>query len=297
MSSIQQIFALVFTLLVWFQASPAQKADGRAALERATPKHALSAPSSADRRREFLMFDSTFYKQKPDLRRYGLKPVSIVMWGMLWARGGDLAKLPDRDSVRRVAVEAGSSASITVLDIEHWPLAGNPAKVEESVRKYATLVQWFKEAAPTGKFGYYGVAPLRDYWASIQPIESPRYLAWQKQNDGMAPVARAADILCPSVYTFFEDQNDWAKYAVAQIREARRYAGGKPVYVFLWPQYHPTDKKLSGTYVSGEYWRMELEIARKYADGVIIWGGYQQNWNETAPWWLETRQFLQKLAS
>jgi hypothetical protein len=274
MSSIPQIVAFVFTWLFWLQGSPAQN----------------------DPKREFLMFDSTSYKQKPDLSRYGLKPVSIVMWGALWPRGGDLANLPDRDRVRSAAVEASRSASITVLDIEQWPLSGNPAKIEESARKYETLLRWFKEAVPARKVGYYGVAPGRDYWASLQPIESARYLAWQKQNDVMAPVARAADILCPSVYTLFEDQNDWAKYAVAQIREARRYSETKPVYIFLWPQYHPTDKKLSGTYVSGEYWRMELEIARKYADGVVIWGGYQQTWDDRAPWWLETKQFLEKLA-
>jgi len=281
MGSIKQICGFILTLCACFQGSPAQNA----ASPRGEPK------------REFLMFDATFYKQKPDLRRYGVKPVSIVMWGMLWPPGGDIANLPDRERVRRVAVEASRSAGITVLDIEHWLLSGDPAKVQESIRKYETLVQWFKEAVPSGKVGYYGVAPLRDYWTSLQPVDSRRYLAWQKQNDGMAPVARAADILCPSVYTFSEDQNDFAKYAVAQIQEARRYPGGKPVYVFLWPQYHPTDKQLAGTYVSGEYWRMELEIARKYADGVVIWGGYQQSWDDTAPWWLETRQFLQKLSN
>jgi hypothetical protein len=281
----RQIFAFVFTWLVWFQGDAAQKPDGRATPRPANPKQ------------DFRMFDATFYQQKPDLRRYGIKPVSVVMWGKLWPPGGDIANLPDKEQVRRAALEASSPDAITVLDIEQWPLSGTPAKLAESARKYQTLIQWFKEAAPAAKVGYYGVAPGRDYWASLQPVESPRYLAWQKQNDVMAPVARRADMLCPSVYTLFEDQNDWAKYAIAQIREARRYSAAKPVYMFLWPQYHPTDKKLAGTYISGDYWRMELEIARKYADGVMLWGGYQQKWDESAPWWLETKQFLQSFAS
>jgi hypothetical protein len=77
-------------------------------------------------------------------------------------------------------------------------------------------------------------------------------------------------MLFPSVYTFYEDQEGWSKYAVQQIREARRIGGGSPVYIFLWEEYHPSVAKLAGTYLPPDYWRMELELARKYADGVVI---------------------------
>jgi hypothetical protein len=159
------------------------------------------------------------------------------------------------------------------------------------------LIQWFKEAAPSVKVGYYGVPPVRNYWDALQPIDSPKYIAWQKANDRVASIARFADILFPSVYTFYVDEDGWLKYAVKQIQEARRCGGGKPVYIFLWNQYHPSDKKLSGKYLPPGYWGMELETARKYADGLVIWGGWPDSWNEAAPWWLETKRFLQGINS
>jgi hypothetical protein len=241
------------------------------------------------------MFDATLYKQKPDLRGYGLPQVSAVLHYMLWPHGGDDAALPDRDLVRKVAVEAAKSAPIVVIDVEHWPLTGEPAVVKESVRKYTTLIQWFKEATPSVSVGYYGVAPQRNYWDAIQPADSPQYIAWQSSNDRVAPIAGLADILFPSVYTGYDDEEGWSRYAIEQIQEARRYGGGKPVYVFLWPQYHTSTKALAGTYLPPEYWRLELETARKYADGAVIWGGYNEIWDETAPWWVETKQFLERI--
>jgi hypothetical protein len=278
-----------------YHSTSAANVSAGAALKAA--EEVFAPQSSEDPKREFLIFDATFYKQKPDLTRYGLRPVSMVIKAMMWATGSDGANLPDRDLVRKVAVQVSKSTRIAVLDIEHWPLAGDPALVEESIRKYETLIQWFKEAAPAVKVGYYGVVPLRNYWDAIQPIDSPKYIAWQKSNDRMASIARLVDILFPSVYTFYEDQNGWSKYAVQQIREARRIGGDKPVYVFLWEEYHPSDRSLAGTHLPPDYWRMELETAWKYADGVVIWGGWSETWDEAAPWWLETKSFLQRIGS
>lgn len=300
------VFALVASLVVLSQQctpqgsadaiQPSASAQNRSAdaLPR-SPNHAHAPLSSENPKHEFLVFDATLFKQKPDLTRYGLRSVSMVFKYQMWPKGLDGSSLPDRNLVREVAVQARKSTGVAILDIEHWPLTGDPAVVEDSISKYATLIQWFKEAAPSVRVGYYGVAPLRDYWKSIQPMDSPQYIAWQKSNDRVASIAQLADILFPSVYTFYEDQDAWSKYAIQQIREARRYDRGKPVYVFLWPQYHPANKNLAGTYLASDYWRMELEIARKYADGVVIWGGYTETWDETAPWWLETKKFLQRI--
>jgi hypothetical protein len=66
--------------------------------------------------------------------------------------------------------------------------------------------------------------------------DSPQFKAWQA-NDAVAPIAAQADVLFPSIYTFYPDENGWQTYAIAQIKEARRIGPGKPVYVFLWPQF------------------------------------------------------------
>ena len=316
----QLILILLPCLLAWLQwyppESPAVSSHQTplaqnliaGALPRAA-SYALAPQSSAAPAHEFPVFDATVFKQKPDLTHYGLKPVSMVYKPAIWLAGRDGAALPDKDLVSKVAVAASKSTGITVLDIEHWPLTGDSAVVQDSIGKFETLIRWYKAAAPSGKVGYYGVAPVRDYWDALQPMGSPKYVAWQAANDRVASIARLEDILFPSVYTFYEDQAGWAKYAVGQIQEARRIGGGKPVYVFLWMQYHSSNKKAAWTYLAPDYWRMELETARKYADGVVIWGGYSEAevaskvvtvlrpWDDNAPWWLETKKFLQETTS
>jgi hypothetical protein len=303
MSSMKPILALVPGLLLWSLWPPQSTAGG---VHQAALPEILSASVVAEAvggglaqqttgapKRDFAIFDATLYKQKPDLAGHGLRPVSMIYSGVLWPKGQDRTSLPDRDVVHTVAAQASKSTGVAVIDIESWPLIGDPAVVGESVRKFETVIQWFKETAPSVKVGYYGVTPVWDYWNAIQPTESPKYIAWQKTNDRVASIARLEDMLFPSIYTFYEDQIGWSKVAIRQIQEARRISGGKPVYVFLWPQYHTSPH----AYLPAEYWRMELETARKYADGVVIWGGSSETWDENSPWWRETKRFLMTAGS
>ncbi len=248
----------------------------------------------------FTVFDATAFVDKPDLAQYGLQRIAVIYPAYLWNpdRVADQANLPDRSLISPFVQLASQSTGTVVIDIEQWPLVGDPSGVAESIAKYETVLRWFKIPIPTLQIGLYGVVPIRDYWDSIQPTNSPRYGAWQKENDKLAPIAQLSDVFFPSVYTFYEDRNGWLQYAIAQIREARRYSGGKPVYVFLWPQYHPSNKKLANGFLPGDYWRMELETARKYADGIVIWCcSNGQTWHDDAPWWLETQAFLKEVRS
>ena len=84
--------------------------------------------------------------------------------------------------------------------------------------------------------------------------------------------------------------------ALAQLNAARAY--GKPVYAFLWPRFHDSNRLLGGRYIGDDYWRMELDTARRYADGIVLWGGWDEGrpaqWDENAPWWRVTKGFLQE---
>jgi hypothetical protein len=243
----------------------------------------------------FPVFDATGFAQKPDLTQYGLRAITVVYPAFMWD-SADEANLPDRHRLSAFARLASQSTDFLVIDIEQWPLAGDPAVVAESIKKYETVIQWLKQPVPPLRVGFYGLLPIRDYWDSLQEENSPRYLAWQKENDRLASIATLADVLFPSIYTFYEDRAGWQKYAIAQIQEARRYVGAKPVYVFLWPQYHVSNTKLANTFLPGDYWRMELETARRYADGIVIWCcANGQTWNDKAPWWLETQAFLKEV--
>jgi hypothetical protein len=243
----------------------------------------------------FSVFSATSFTSQPDLTPYGLKRITVVHPD-LTADVNNETSLAERSRLSTLAQLANESTGLLVIDIEEWPLVGNPSTVAETVKKYRTALQLFKTPAPTLKVGLYSVLPIRDYWNSLQEKNSRNYIAWQKENDRLASIAQLADVLFPSIYTFYEDRIGWQKYAIAQIQEARRYAGGKPVYVFLWPQYHVSNKDLANVFLPGDYWRMELETARQYADGVVIWCcSNRQTWNEKAPWWLETLGFLREV--
>jgi O-antigen ligase len=264
----------------------------------------LAAPSvhgqAVSRKHPFRVFDATGFAQKPDLTQYGLARIMVIYPNFMWEGNKipDATSLPDHSRITTFAQLANQTSDTVVIDIEHWPVVGDPAPVAESVKKYDMVLQWFKTSAPAVSVGLYGVLPVRDYWRAIQEKGLPGYAAWQKQDDSLASIAPFVDVLFPSVYTFYEDRDGWQKYAIAQIQEARRLSGGRPIYIFLWPQYHPSNKKLANTFLPGDYWRLELETARKYADGVVIWCcSNSQTWDDKAPWWLETRGFLKELDS
>ena len=247
----------------------------------------------------FVVFDSTLYSNKPDLSAYGIRPVTLVGSGTFdpnWKQQPDVP--PSVAQVQAAAAAAVRKGNPVVLDIEHWPLAGAPSLVQDSLGKYLLVLERFRAAAPTLSVGYYGAPPLRDYWRAIKDPASPEYKAWMQENDGGRPLADAVDVLFPSLYTFYPDQAGWKKYAIAQIAEARRIGKGKPVYVFLWPQYHDSNRQIGGTYLPPDFWSLQLNTAREHADGIVIWGGWGTDnrpaqWDDKAPWWERTQAFMQ----
>ncbi len=248
----------------------------------------------------FIVFDGTQYSNKADFSVYGIRPITIAYGGNFgppdWYQQAD--GLPGLQAVQAVAREAQQKGHLVVLDIEYWLLNGSPDSVRDSLTKYMTMLDWFRAAAPGLSLGYYGAPPLGDYWRAIKDPSSQERRSWMEENDQIRSLAGAVDALFPSLYTFYPDQDGWKKYAIAQIEEARRYGGGKPVYVFLWPQYHDSNLILGGRYLPADYWLLELETAKEYADGIVIWGGWDLKmdkpmiWDDSAPWWKVTKEFM-----
>ena len=247
----------------------------------------------------FRIFDATGYKNKPNLERYGIRPASVIYTPQhYWPNRRHMERLPDRAVVeatvrRRVAVD--KSPPLLIIDLEHWPNVGSDAVVAETQRKYIALAQWTKNSAGGSAVGYYGVPPLRDYWRASKNPASSEFRAWQAENDRFQELADVVDVLTPSLYTFYDDVDGWKRYAAANIGEARRLAGGKPVYPFIWPQYHDSNRTLGGQQVPASVWFQQLQTLAKLADGVIIWSppGW---WDQSAPWWIATRTFIDNAA-
>ena len=286
---------LTTTLLVLFLVGAATAAVGLSRpLSTATPM------AVADIQQSFELFDGTLYHSKPNLSRHGVHPLKVIYvseFGEEWYNGPLRMQLPDEGRVKQLAREAATKESLVAIDIEHWPLTGDLRTVQESVRKYRQVAKWFHEAAPALRIGFFGIAPMAAYGWSLRGAETPEYKTWQQINDSLIPLVQEVDIVFPHIYTYYPDQAAWVRFAAENVKEARRY--GKPVYVFLWPQYTEQAGTLAGSDVPPDYWMLQLETITKHVDGVVIWGGWgdhgPESWNEEAPWWQVTKRFMQRL--
>ena len=251
-------------------------------------------------RQEFRVFDATFYTDKPDLEPYGIEALPIIYSGQLWDNNEDRSNLPREERVAALAREVESRAQnkIVAIDIEHWPWVEHKGDVALGMKKFMIVLDWFKKYAPSINFGYYTVPPVPDYDSAAAGQLTWQHKRWQRQNDQIVLLAQACQVLFPSMYAFSPNKKLWVASAIGHIREARRYGTGAPVYVFLWPQYHEITRGLALEFIDREFWRTQLETIKQYADGVVIWGGYdlkankRMKWDDSAPWWKETVSFL-----
>lgn len=254
-----------------------------------------SSPAS----REVLVYDATLYSGKPDLSSYGVRTLPVIYQGQLWKGSKGLHNVPDSATIRASLAKIAADATIICIDIEHWPLNGDRNEVKRNLNKYIEVMRSFRATGKNYRMGYYGVLPAVDYWRAIEGPTSAPFRQWQSENEAIAPLAAEVDVLFPSLYTFYTDQRGWRRMAIAQIKAAKSY--GKPVYVFLWPQFHNSNRLLSGRYIGDDYWRMELETVQRYADGIVIWGGWGDGkparWDNDAPWWKVTKRFMKETRS
>jgi hypothetical protein len=255
--------------------------------------------SAAGVSRQFMVFDATLYRNKPSLREYDVHPLSILYEDRFWPPGSPHSDLPPEELVRSLAKHVRITPEPVVIDIERWPLKGNDSTVRSTIGKILLLLSWLRSEAPNVKLGFYGTLPLPDYWRAIRDSASSEHRSWQRDNDRLDDIGDRVDALFPSIYTFYPDRQGWVEYAVAQLTEARRKAKGKPVYAFLWPQYHESNF-LAGLWpLEPDYWELQLNTVYQYADGVVIWGGWgsqgPEAWDEEAPWWQVTQRFLRRI--
>jgi hypothetical protein len=236
------------------------------------------------------VYDALIYKNKPELTAVGLLPIRVVYEGQMWLPNDD-KNIVNETQIIKVAKSIEQN-EIVCLDIEYWPTTGTLETVKSSIEKYNKVLSLYKKYSPDVAIGYYGILPRRDYHRSRKVLGTTAYGEWKKENDSLNDIAQKVDLIFPSLYTFTADIDDWKEYAIENIKEAKRY--GKPVYVFLWPMYHDSTK-YKGKYIPADFWRIQLETCHEYANGIVIWGGWQENWNENASWWKETKSFLKKI--
>lgn len=259
----------------------------------------IEPTASASIPRPFVVFDATLYKDKPSLVPYDIRPITLLYESRLFVADQPPTAVPPETIVRSLAYELRGSQEPVVLDIERWPLKGDELTVQSTVRKFLLVLSWVEDEAPSVAFGVYGTVPVPDYWRAIRDPASAEFQSWQQDNDRLERISDRVDALFPSIYTFYLDRQGWVTYAIAQIAEAKRKAKGKPVYAFLWPQFHESNRLLGNRPLDQDYWELELNTVYQHADGVVIWGGWGANgpepWNEEAPWWQATKRFMSRI--
>lgn len=265
---------------------------------------ALALASGAGHAQSFVVFDATLYSAKPDLRSRGLVGLPVVYSEKGWWPKDRMA-LPPRqafeDRLGRLINRPPWDQDVLIcIDIEEWRTQ-DAGERPRSIANLREVLRWARAraSAPRYRFGYYSLLPAPAYYEALRPDGSAEKVAWQQANDDLKPLAQEVDAIFPSLYTFSSDREEWRTAAVAILREARRY--GKPVYPFIWPQYHMS----AGFWrahqpIELDLWRLQLETAREHADGVVIWGGYDfeadgaARWDDNAGWWRVTEEVLRE---
>jgi hypothetical protein len=244
--------------------------------------------SGANASRSVLVFDGLLYEGKPRSESLGLLPIKGS--GDLWRPNVSHDQV-DKIQVRKLLEPLRDSDGTFYLDIENWPLMGVPASVRaENIAKLTLLVETARSAAPNLRIGFYGILPGITYWPLQRHDDA--YRDWLRVNRSLQGLAGHVDVAFPSLYTFYDDLEGWKQYARTTIAEARRF--GKPVYVFLWPEFHDSNPLLGGQHIPAAFWREELEFCADLADGIVLWGGWKQRWDEKSAWWHETEEFLRR---
>ncbi|TIO29569.1 hypothetical protein [Mesorhizobium sp.] len=236
----------------------------------------------------FKLFEAIRFSDGPDLQAFGFEHLAIADPHYL---GSDV---PHAGQVRRALALPRSNRHL-VIDIESWPLEG-PDQAS-SIAKYQKTLDAFRKADPSVKLGLYAVLPIRDHWRATGHEGAVALDDWKQQNTTIASsLVPHVDALFPSLYTFYGDKDAWVAYAQSNIKEARRISQGKPIYCFLWPQFHKTL-----AFLPGDLWYTQLDICRRLADGIVIWGTIggsspfrPARWDEKAEWWQATLRFLQE---
>lgn len=242
----------------------------------------------------FRIYDATWpFNGKPDLSKHGIGRCSLSYAHNLWpsSHRRDAYDRPDIDYIRRKHIPEKFNEQrpdLHVIDIEHWPtqLSKNGADaVSDTISRFKKVIGVFREAIPSIPLGIYSMIPVRNYWAPVV-IKKDQLIAWERDNDFLAPLAAAVDVIFPSLYTFYDDPIGWQVYAKANLEQAHRY--GKPVIPFIWPRYHGSNRFIGGQPVSRGFWRIQLETVREFADGVVIWGARRDELGPAEGWMIET---------
>ena len=245
-------------------------------------------------KKDFKLFHLVRYSNTPQNLMPYLHPTKIANERMLL----NLDNFPDIESIKSFALNCKSNEPVT-LDLETWPYYPAP-KLTNTIDDFLNVITTFKSVNNTSPIGFYGVPPKQAYqWKKIDPVNNPRgYAGWKKISDSLGRTAEKVDIFLPSFYMYNPDTVGWREMVDTTLAAIKRYSISKPVYAYIWPQYHQGKDFYSLQFIDTAIWRYQLEVLYNRVNGCIIWtsnkdhDGKRISWDPNMPWWQVTKSFL-----
>lgn len=244
------------------------------------------------------IFNGLLHTGMPDLEalyRVGKIPMVIRTNYTGWS---DPLGLPTAAWYDAMTAAVVAPRNIVLIDHEAWPY-GTQAERQATASKYVTLYQEVKARKPGWRIGWYGDPIRRDFWNAIKDRSTNEYKTWQAQNTDLGAVmAPYTDVYMPSLYFFYardtasESCDYVGRYIEENLREVKRIRRlyGKlesPIYPYIWWRKHDETRDLDA-----DVWQTILRTVLDQADGCVLWGGWQQAWDEQAPWWVAVKGLL-----
>lgn len=145
---------------------------------------------------------------------------------------------------------------------------------QKSLKLYVDVIKFAKKFRPNVKWGYYYI-PYTTYWN--------RNAEFYSKLKKIEPLLKECDIFFPSLYNFYEDKDlavENEKYVIENTKEMIKVGQlyKKPVLVFVWHRYHPSNEKLSEESLPEKVFLTHIDriISTSYqgkkVDGVLWWG-------------------------
>lgn len=243
---------------------------------------------------KFIFFNLVRYKNTPANLMPYLYPIKIANEKMLLNPDGS----PNENAIKSFAYTCGGNHPVT-LDLETWPYSPGSA-LTQTIRDFITAVNDFKSVNNTSPVGFYGVPPKQAYqWKNIDPVNNPSgYSTWLNVSNALEPVAEKTDLFQPSFYAYNPDTTAWRKMVDTTLAAIQRYNQNKPIYAYIWPQYHDNSVPYSLQFMDTAIWHFELEVLYDRTNGCIIWTSNKSSdgniisWDPDMLWWQTTKSFM-----
>jgi hypothetical protein len=235
------------------------------------------AVSTCTVQRRFTVYDNTHYSGI-DLEQYGLIKSNILEEDTASKQAIVAGKTPDKALLKQRIAQNDKNSGPLVIDFEDLYLTGTSTTAQHHFQILVQLAQWAHEAASGKIIGFYG----------LLNNTNAKYISLARQ------LVRYEDAFFPSLYTFSSDRTQWHQHLMQDVHLAQKIAPGKPVYPYIWPQYHEhTPQALQ--YIDASYWLFQLDELHQYTDGAVIWSSTKPNGNNG--WVSATAQFMKSIST